>query len=143
MNKYLQRVAARTVGEKTSLPWPKVDFDLRHDVFPPNRRSDNAAHGNLDPLSTAKCEPAETEASMRRAMGKPVHSILLARMWSSGDADQADEGSPMTSGVRCQWVRKKRLGRGAVAPFHRFAVAAQRREEPARFPNRPVADSER
>jgi hypothetical protein len=29
------------------LPWPKVDFDLRHDVFPPSRQSDNAAHGGL------------------------------------------------------------------------------------------------
>jgi hypothetical protein len=45
MNKYPSWVAARTVGEKTSCLGRRVDFDLRHDVFPPNRRSDNAAHG--------------------------------------------------------------------------------------------------
>jgi hypothetical protein len=45
MNKYPSWVAARTVGEKTSCLGRRVDFDLRHDVFPPIRRSDNAAHG--------------------------------------------------------------------------------------------------
>jgi hypothetical protein len=45
MNEYPSWVAARTVGEKTSCLGRRSGFDLRHDVFPPSRRSDNAAHG--------------------------------------------------------------------------------------------------
>jgi hypothetical protein len=46
LNEIKFSMGCRSDGRREDiLPWPKVDFDLRHDVFPPNRRSDNAAHG--------------------------------------------------------------------------------------------------